>query len=366
MDIINPTPLVAIRCFTYNHENYIEDALKGFVMQKTDFPFTAIVVDDASTDIEPEVLWRFVNNELNQSALQRDETDDYIRVVAPHKTNQNCTFIVLFLKYNHYSIKKSKYPYYKEWHESAKYIALCEGDDYWTDPNKIQKQIDFLESHPDYTMVCNRTKLYSEKQKKYIGENYCYNHNRTVKTKDVIYRSGLFISTCSIMYRKSLQNDCPDYCRKCAVGDYPLQIMAAMKGKVYYFNDIMSVYRVENSNSWMKQQKWGTLHETNLHRIISMINMFKGFSFDYPIYKKYFSNKISHYYISQAPERFYNRGKDIRYYIKYFQKDYNLFPLFWKIIVRLSTSNIPIIRGYYGVYTKSLFNKYKEKIYIYK
>lgn len=79
--------LVAIHCMTFNHKPYIRQCLDGFVMQETNFPFVAIVVDDASTDGEQEVLCDFINNELDTTSFQKDETDDFVRVVASHKTN---------------------------------------------------------------------------------------------------------------------------------------------------------------------------------------------------------------------------------------------------------------------------------------
>ena len=286
-------PIVAIPCVTYNQEPYILQCLNGFVIQKTNFPFVAIVIDDASTDNEPMKLWEFINNELDPNSIRKDETNDYIRVVGLHKTNTNCTFVIILLKYNHFSIRKSRVPYYKEWYDVIKYLAVCEGDDYWTDPQKLQKQVDFLEANPDFTMVCNRTKLLSIRRKGFIGENYCYNKSQVVNPKDVIYRTGLFISTCSILYRKTILDYVPDYWAKCKVGDYPLQIMCAMKGKVYYFNDVMSVYRVENPNSWMGQQQWGRLDLGRIEVIRSQINMFKGFGQDFPQYQKYFKRKIA-------------------------------------------------------------------------
>lgn len=142
-------PLVTIHCWTFNHKPYIQQCLDGFVMQKTEFPFLAVVVDDASTDGEQEVLWDFINNELDTTSFQKDETDDFIRVVAPHKTNKHCIFIFILLKYNHYSIRKAKRPYFKEWEDKTKYIAICEGDDYWTHPLKLQMQFKALEAHPE-------------------------------------------------------------------------------------------------------------------------------------------------------------------------------------------------------------------------
>lgn len=236
-------PLVAIRCMTYNHEKYIEDALKGFVMQETNFPFVAIVVDDASTDKEPEVLWNFVNNELDITIAQKDETEDYVRVVAPHKTNHNCTFVILFLKYNHYC-KKDKLPYFKEWQDSAKYIAMCEGDDYWTDPYKLQKQVDYLESHPDCGLVYTKCKKYiQEKQiyeKMYVTKmtlDQLLFYNRIV-TLTVCFKRELYD-----LYRKEIPYDVTIQ-KGWRMGDYPLWIYIASKTKLYFLPEYTGVYRV--------------------------------------------------------------------------------------------------------------------------
>ena len=338
---------VRISCSTYNHANYIEDAMNGFCMQKTNFPFVAIIVDDASTDGEPEIIHNYLDNNFDMVNARHDENDDAIITAAIHKDNPNCHFLVIFLKYNFYSIRKARAYLYKGWYEDVPYIAICEGDDYWTDPLKLQKQVDYLEGHPKCTLVCNRTMLYSEKKKSFVGESYCYDKNTLIKTKDIIYRSGLFISTCSIVFRKDLFKDYPDYCRKCAVGDYPLQIMAAMKGKVYYFNDIMSVYRIENANSWMAKQDWGTVSNKNLRRIDSMIRMFDGFSIDFSKYKRLFQNKIAAYLVCQSPNVSLNNGKDIIFYKVFFKDYYKNFPLSWRIIdkfINFSTPKLLLVR----------------------
>ena len=154
---------VCVECFTYNHASYIEDAMNGFTMQQTDFPFVCVVIDDASTDGEPNVIRRYLETyfDLEDNSITRiGETEDYTLTYARHKTNRNCFFAVILLKYNHYR-KKSKRPYLKEWSESVEYIAMCEGDDYWTDPLKLQKQVCFLNDNPQY-VICshNFTRFY--------------------------------------------------------------------------------------------------------------------------------------------------------------------------------------------------------------
>lgn len=149
---------VFVNCMTYNQSGYIGDAMNGFCMQETNFPFVCTIVDDASTDGEQEVIKKYLQEHFDledSSIVRNEETDDYVMVYARHKTNLNCFFAVYYLKYNHYK-KKSVMPYVQKWHEYAKYIAKCEGDDYWTEPRKLQIQYDYLESHPDIVLSCHR------------------------------------------------------------------------------------------------------------------------------------------------------------------------------------------------------------------
>ena len=359
--------MVCVRCMTYNHSSFIEETMNGFCAQQTSFPFICAIIDDASTDGEPEVIRNYLQNHFNvgdRIYTRIEETDDYELIYARHKSNGNCYFVVLFLKYNHYR-KKTKYPYIEEWRNNSKYIALCEGDDYWIDANKLQRQVNFLEAHPDFTMVCNRTRLYSEKNKKYVGENYCYDCDSIVYPRDIIYRAGNFISTCSIVFQKIITDNYPDYCKRCSVGDYPLQIMAAMKGRVFYFNDIMSVYRVSNPNSWMGRQHWDTADKIQLDWIDRVINMLKGFSNDYPAYRKYFKNRIAQCIVSQYPNRNFNDSKGFEKYKNHFQEEIDQFPFFWKVMHRLNMISIPAFHKLYGLCTKLFLSRYRAKNILY-
>lgn len=357
--------IVCTHCFTFNHAAFIKKTLDGFTMQKTTFPTVFCVVDDASTDGEQIVIRNYLNANFKMQNARQWETDDACFIEACHKENQNCWFVVVLLKYNFRQTRKSKIALLTECPLSSKYVALCEGDDYWIDPNKLQKQVDFLESHPDYSMCCNRTKLYSDRRQKTIGENYCYNESRDINSKDIINRTGLFISTCSILYRKKVKDNYPDYCRRCAVGDYPLQIMCAMKGKTYYFNEIMSVYRVENSNSWMGQQKWTSTSDNNLKRIKSMVLMFKGFAEDYPKYKAVFNNKIAQYLNVSCPSATHNPAANKCYFDAF--SDYtDNYSWLWKIDFFLRTHADIFSRAYRFIIAPTLLKKYKQKKLIYK
>ena len=146
-------PLVAIECLAYNHGPYIRQCLDGFVMQKTDFPFIAIVHDDASTDNTAEIIQEY--------ALK------YPDIIKPILETEN-----------QYSKKDGSLGRIikKAIPEDVKYIALCEGDDYWTDPYKLQKQVDYMEEDHACGLVYTSVRYYSQKEQKftiYFGERTC-------------------------------------------------------------------------------------------------------------------------------------------------------------------------------------------------
>lgn len=121
----NPSSiLVSIHCFTFNHEPFIERALQGFVMQKTSFPFIAVVIDDCSSD--------------KTATIVRDYAKRYPSIIK-----------AVCLEENYHSQNKTKGGFFRPFDKDAKYVAICEGDDYWTDPFKLQKQVDYLETHSD-------------------------------------------------------------------------------------------------------------------------------------------------------------------------------------------------------------------------
>lgn len=131
---------VAIKCLVYNHEPYLRECLEGFVMQQTDFPFVAIVHDDASTDHSADII--------------REYAAKYPDIIHP-----------IYETENQYSKKNGSLTKIMDTAiaaTGAPYIALCEGDDYWTDPHKLQKQVDFLDTHPEYVLCCHRYKILNQ------------------------------------------------------------------------------------------------------------------------------------------------------------------------------------------------------------
>lgn len=273
--------LVSVCCITYNQVFYIRQCLDGFLMQKTNFKFEVIIHDDCSTDGTTDVIREYV-----------EKYPDLIKPIFQERNQyQNgCKRILATFVY-----PKAQ----------GKYIALCEGDDYWIDPLKLQKQVDFMENNQNCSLVYNRTKRYSERKKIFLSDNDNYEQSQYVRAKDIIEEGGLFVSTCSMLYLKSVIENYPQFCIKCHVGDYPLAIMCAMKGDVYYLNEAMSVYRVDNSNSWVgKQQSEKKMSLSRLNGIVSEVRMLQGFKTLYPQYSDSFNNRIYSFLLGNVPYRY--------------------------------------------------------------
>lgn len=243
---------VCVRCFTFNHVLYIEEALNGFCMQETKFPFVCTIVDDASTDGEQEVIKKYLQDNFDledKTIVREEETADHNLTFARHKTNRNCFFAVLYLKYNHYSIKKDKMPYIAEWHDNVKYIALCEGDDYWIDSHKLQQQVDFLENQLDYSCCVHEYKEWIENTKVFRPHQIAYlkgfeGEGLSFDLND--YVQGIFFTkTLTALYRREAL-DKSNYNRYEAKFDMPMFYALATQGLIYLMNQTMGVYRIND------------------------------------------------------------------------------------------------------------------------
>jgi len=226
-------PVVSICCITYNHEKYIEDAIKGFLIQETDFPFEIIIRDDASTDNTPNIIKKYQKQ--------------YPHIIKP-----------IFEKENTYSKGVMPFPIVFQ-KAQGKYIALCEGDDYWIDSKKLQIQVDFLEKNNDYIYTFHNVKTYDEVHNKIINNasllNFYKIKKKTFDCKDIIL--GQFISqTLSMVFRNVFLNiEYPKCFDKLPFGDKSLEKFLILFGKAYYFDKEMAVYR-EHAGGISKDPKW--------------------------------------------------------------------------------------------------------------
>jgi glycosyltransferase involved in cell wall biosynthesis len=237
--------MVCTRCVTFNQAPYIVDAMNGFTMQQTTFPFVCTIVDDASTDGEPEVIRQYLQEHFDledRSVVRNEETADYVLCYARHKENRNCHFAVLWLKYNHHSRHKSIMPYIAAWKEDSKYYALCEGDDYWTSPQKLQRQVKFLEQHDDYAMS------YSPAEVRSGDDIVGLRKFKTCDFESIVCFNG--ITTLTVLFREELRKRFGDEIRPLApggwlMGDYPIWLYLSLKGKIHYIAEPLGVYRLQ-------------------------------------------------------------------------------------------------------------------------
>lgn len=205
--------LVTIQCLVYNHEPYLRQCLDGFVMQKTNFKFEAIVHDDVSTD--------------GSAAIIREYAERYPDIIKP-----------IFETENQYSKHDGSLD--RIMHEACKgkYIALCEGDDYWIDPLKLQKQVNFMEKNNAYTLIGSNARIQTNNNK-FIGL-FCTYNSRNIGIAEII-RSWSF-PTAGMLYRSSICKHIP-IIKDAPQGDILIQLTCAHYGKCYYDKDVMCVYR---------------------------------------------------------------------------------------------------------------------------
>lgn len=216
--------LVSIECMAYNHEKYISKALESFIMQKTNFNFEIIVHDDASTD--------------KTAAIIEEYRKKYPNIIKP-----------IYQKENQYSKGKKIGTILLE-KMQGKYIAFCEGDDYWTDQYKLQKQIDYMEKNPECGMCFHTVEILDDNSGEIIGKIKPYNRNRIASTEDIIMGDGGFIGTNSLVYKtESMRKELKFYL-ECQVEDYPIQIYNSTQKYAYFMEEEMSVYRVNTGISW--------------------------------------------------------------------------------------------------------------------
>jgi glycosyltransferase involved in cell wall biosynthesis len=204
-------PMVSISCLAFNHEKYIRKALEGFIMQQTNFPFEVLIHDDASTDATPAIIREFEAR--------------YPDIVKPIYQTEN-----QWLKGRRGSAVHN-FPRAK-----GKYLALCEGDDYWTDPTKLQRQVDFLEANPEYVLVAENAMVDNTE------ENTRYNFNN-IGACDLNMEQLLgkrTFSTASVLFRSSCLDE--GFYKLTSAGDVILWCYVASKGKVRYLPTISSVY----------------------------------------------------------------------------------------------------------------------------
>lgn len=219
-------PILSVALITYNQEEFIADCLEGMVHQECTYPFEIVIGEDCSTDKTRAICLEY-----------KEKYPELIRLAFPeHNLGMMGNWI--------HTISSC----------TGKYTAICEGDDYWTDNKKLQKQIDFLEAHPDFSLCSTAA------QRFYYGRFWDAPISKEVLTTEDLLLEDWGIMTATIVFRSSML-DMPDWFKLVKNGDYTLQLLLSLKGNVGCLPDATSVYRqhpggVSNSLTAYRQACW--------------------------------------------------------------------------------------------------------------
>lgn len=221
---------VSVLCATYNHEEYLRQTLDSFLNQKTDFPFEVLVNDDASTDSTGDII--------------REYAARYPEIIRP-----------FYQKENLYSRRINLYDVVFFPACRGEYIAVCEGDDYWNDPEKLQLQVDWLDAHPEYSAcVHNSIGRFTDQPDKVL---FAQDGDRDIPFEQVVQGMSHAYHTSSILARREFILNPPDY-RDVAYHqgyftDYAIGVRLGLSGKVRFLDRCMSVYRIgSNPSAWSR------------------------------------------------------------------------------------------------------------------
>ena len=254
---------VLVRCFTFNQSKYIEDALNGFAMQQTNFPFVCLVMDDASTDGEQDVINAWMERECNMNKAETIDILTSVVVIVPHKINTLCTFAFYLLKQNLYGAGNKKMSHVYPWREKCKYEALCEGDDYWINPLKLQKQVDFLDANPEYSFTAHRCMVFDEILNKWSEYNDFSEYEKNPNGIVIDFNYNKYIThTATLLFRIEALSEYLNFVNNGGSGfDFILIYFLKKAGKGFSFNIKMSVYRLNMGGIYGKQSIYTKLSQ---------------------------------------------------------------------------------------------------------
>lgn len=246
--------MVSIICITYNHEKYLTKTFESMLAQKTNFEYEIIVHDDASTDLSQKII--------------KEYKEKYPKI-----------FVTILQKDNQYSkginfISKYIFPKIR-----GKYIAICEGDDYWIDEQKLQKQFDLMENNKNCSLCIHAGLKIDAKTNNVLEEIRLASSDKYFSFNDAINGLGSKAPTNSFFYRASYVKNIQDYkdkLPKTSVGDYILAVILSLYGDIYYIDEFMSVYRYGVDGSWTTRMNNSvTSYIEFLRKNINMLTVLK-------------------------------------------------------------------------------------------
>ncbi|PRY82465.1 glycosyltransferase family 2 protein [Alkalibacterium olivapovliticus] len=260
---------VSISVTTYNQEKYIEQTLESLLMQIANFDFEILINDDASSDKSQDII--------------RQYEEKYPAIIKP-----------IYQRENQYSQGKEVHYTFNYTRAQGKYIAYCDGDDYWTDPLKLQKQFDFMESHSHVSACVHAGKAVNEKGTRILWTQRADQKNTYLNTGKVISSQGMFASN-SLFMRNYFTGDykVPDWFHEAKITDYPLYLILSTKGDLYYMDDIMCSFRVASNGSFTQVVlNDPNRKKTHLYEMIDLLESFNQATNS--LYEKEISDQIKH------------------------------------------------------------------------
>lgn len=265
MRIENYKYTVSVRLMTYMHENFIAKAMNGILMQKTDFNVEVLVGDDFSTDKTLEIIKNYKNSEnIDIKILERRKGDAYDR--QRQKQGRLFNFVDILNNCN------------------GKYVALLDGDDYWTDPLKLQKQVDFLENNKNHAAVF--TDVNTLKEGLITNNALKEKHKKTVTKENIV--DGFWIPTLTILFKtEAIKNKLPEFYNQAPNGDVFLFYIIAQHGFIGYLNEVTGVYRQHDGGVWV-----GTKYTKQIDAHIKTFQLLSKHFKNNSVYNKNFKNII--------------------------------------------------------------------------
>ncbi|USN53984.1 MAG: glycosyltransferase [Candidatus Nomurabacteria bacterium] len=259
------SPLVSVVCVTYNHGPYIAEAIESFLQQETDFPFEIIIGEDFSTDETREICLEYAKKYPDKIHLAISDgnvgaRNNYFRALSAAR---------------------------------GKYIAFCEGDDYWSDPKKLAIQIGYMEKHPECSLTFHSVRIINGD--KATNKTIRPFNKKTIIPKNTFFGYGTMAPSPTLVYPRKYIIDPPDWLRHSPVGDIPLKLYLSQLGTVVYLDKIMAMRRIGVEGSWSKRMQTFSYRQKLFPGMIVMLEGFNEFSkyiYAYQVLKKQLSYEI--------------------------------------------------------------------------
>lgn len=274
---------VSVLVATYNHAKYINQTINSILMQDVNFAYEIVIGEDASTDGTREIVLELQEKYPGKiRALLRDP------VAAERDRAAGIGGKGGFVNVLHAC--------------QGQYVAWLDGDDYWINPHKLQRQVDFLDKHQDFAISFHNAAMVYEDGEKEARNVVPADHKEVSSLSDLLFTN--FIPTCSAVFRRGLFRDLPDWFFELKLGDWPIHIMNAQHGKIGYINEVMAVYRIHQGASWSLKND-----ENQFLELIKMLDHVDGY-LDFAYRKQIRAAKAEWYYqLAEVSQREGDRAR---------------------------------------------------------